>query len=78
VGTLGTKWRKEFDWRGLRVTRNVTGLSDGVILIDPVRVSNRPNHNFGAADNREMDVGFVEFAEGGAQHTFSAAQSLPL
>ena len=30
----------------------------------PVRGSWRPNHNFGAADNLEMDVAFIEFAEG--------------
>src|SRR5215813_4114064 len=34
----------------------------------PVRGSYRPNHNFGAADNREMDVGFVEFAKGELLH----------
>ena len=30
----------------------------------PLRGSYRPNHNFGAPDNREMDVGFIEFGEG--------------
>lgn len=32
----------------------------------PVSGSYRPNHNFGAADNREMDVAFIEFADGEA------------
>lgn len=26
--------------------------------------SYRPNHNFGAADNRSMDIAFIELAEG--------------
>lgn len=30
----------------------------------PVGGSYRPNHNLGAADNREMDVAFIEFADG--------------
>ncbi len=30
--------------------------------------SYRPNHNFGAADNVEMDVAFIEFAEGETLH----------
>ena len=30
----------------------------------PIRGSYRPNHNFGTADNREMDIGFLEFKEG--------------
>jgi len=34
----------------------------------PVRGSYRPNHNFGAADSGDMEVGFIEFAEGESLH----------
>jgi translation elongation factor EF-Tu-like GTPase len=40
----------------------------------PVHGSYRPNHNFGAADSREMDVGFVEFAEGESLHPGEAIE----
>lgn len=30
----------------------------------PIRGSYRPNHNFGTAENREMDIGFLEFGQG--------------
>src|SRR5262245_8780945 len=34
----------------------------------PVRASYRPNHNFGTPDNREMDIGFIEFGQGELLH----------
>jgi len=34
----------------------------------PVRGSYRPNHNFETPDNRGMDIGFIEFAEGELLH----------
>jgi translation elongation factor EF-Tu-like GTPase len=37
-------------------------------ILPVVRGSYRPNHNFGAADSREMDVGFVEFADDESLH----------
>lgn len=40
----------------------------------PVGGSYRPNHNFGAADNREMDVAFIEFADGEALHPGEATE----
>jgi elongation factor Tu len=54
---------------GIRIRARITLLpSSESGRTVPLRGSYRPNHNFGAADNREMDIGFLEFGEGKLLH----------
>ena len=49
----------------IRVRAKIQLLADELgARTPPIQGSYRPNHNFGAADNKEMTVGFIEFADG--------------